>query len=1340
MAMVRACMVFVAVAVSAGGAAWAAGIGVVMLPDTGQRPVRVRVQWGGGEPQAWSGTIEVIDPTAVDAATRRLPVSWRTLSMEPDAAAFAHEASGMIHVHHPRAVDGDGLELSVGDWRRARLLVRLASREATQRPAVIDVAVADVIAIASQQPLDELGNRLTVKHAPGDGLRVTVAADGGGEFLEEAVGLVRRPGDRLRLRVEPLLAARPQSGGIIELRMRLKAARQAAEVAGQVTPLVPTDAPAGQAGPTAFEPVTFDVTLPVESGAYDVELEVIDRGSLRWSRTLAARTVQFAALSDEPRPPPAPGGWKQVYELDPGSPRLHERLRRLPSMPLPDVPLPTIPRPTLPLPSLPKPLSAAPLATVAAMVPRFSGLLAAGDSAVVSHPLGPMLRLPAAGAASEPSWEGIVLAAAEPGLPHAVEIDHPLDQEAEVGVTVLEAAAGGASVEARHAGGFKVSPSRFVAAGPRLATHRFVFWPTTRHPVIVITNPSTRSASLVGRVRVAVGPAQLPPADASGRRGGLVGAGGGQRKSYGLIASPGLAREFGGRGRGVANSAKATADWATHLSGAEHAADLLRSQSAGGALVAAYAGGAAIWPSALTRQAARWDACGGAVDADHVPRDLLVAVARTFSSAGLGLVPGLSFDAPLPAIEAAVASGAAPGLACVGRDGRVRRLTQGGLHYNILDPRVQRAVEDLVVEAASRVRGERSVEGFALLVPHDGWLHLPGVAWGLDDSTFSRFAATLPEPLAVVEGDARFVERARLVEGPLQAEWLAWRCREVAAFHARLAGALAAIDERWSLHVVPTSLFAIGGLSEAFAPTLARDAQEIDVVRVAGFDPTALPAAAADRVVFVTPRLHATGLGLRDAATAQAANRSGSLARAASAAKRRGVAIVEQAAALDLDELVPHGPFGSVELAGEVEVRAMAAGTAPLAEALAAGDADVVFDARLLLEQGPADVSRVGYEALPASRGEDVRGLPEPLAVRTVRTSGATWLQVVNASGAAVRAVLAVEGGATVVMDAVDGAPMPVAGGAVAVSLEPWAVRALVAEGEISISAGRVEYDEAVGREIAVEIERLRARRAVLDAPTPVDVLDNPGFELGTPEAGGRPAATIAGWEVVEPRRGGVALVHGMPQPDSVGRAVEFSSFNGLASLRSNPFPAPPTGRVSVAVWLRLEEGTAQPPLRIAVEGVQGEREYYRFAAVGGLTGGRPLTNAWSLFVLQVDDLPAEPVESMRVRFDLLGPGRVQIDDVRVFDLAFDESQRVQLTKLLSVIDQQFKAGQIGACLAGLQGYWPTFLRAFVAEPPAAVGAEATAAGGAKATPNAAPDPPQRQAGSVMDRMKGWWQ
>ena len=124
------------------------------------------------------------------------------------------------------------------------------------------------------------------------------------------------------------------------------------------------------------------------------------------------------------------------------------------------------------------------------------------------------------------------------------------------------------------------------------------------------------------------------------------------------------------------------------------------------------------------------------------------------------------------------------------------------------------------------------------------------------------------------------------------------------------------------------------------------------------------------------------------------------------------------------------------------------------------------------------------------------------------------------------------------------------------------------------------------------------------------------------------------------------------------------------------------------------------------------------------------------MFVLQVDDLPVATLESMRVRFDLLGPGRAEIDDVRVFDLAFDESQRVQLTRAISLLDRDWKEGLFAACIAGLEGYWPSFLESFVTD--AAVAAAAEQAMRAAMPPAA--KPVERQAGGMFDRVKSWWQ
>ena len=97
----------------------------------------------------------------------------------------------------------------------------------------------------------------------------------------------------------------------------------------------------------------------------------------------------------------------------------------------------------------------------------------------------------------------------------------------------------------------------------------------------------------------------------------------------------------------------------------------------------------------------------------------------------------------------------------------------------------------------------------------------------------------------------------------------------------------------------------------------------------------------------------------------------------------------------------------------------------------------------------------------------------------------------------------------------------------------------------------------------ARRIERLRQRLAVLEPPAPLDVLDNPGFELGldAPTSSGA-ALAVTGWELVEPRRGSLRLVAGMAAEaapaDVAGRTgLEFSSRNGLLDAPQQSLSAP---------------------------------------------------------------------------------------------------------------------------------------------------------------------------------------
>ena len=1305
------------------------------------RPVSIRVQWGGGTPQAWNGSVTVV------AATPGAMPEWRTICTEPDAAAMAHEADGAILVHQPRPVAADGVELSIADWRTARLRVRLAAVAGSQPETTVDVAVADALAGPVQQPLDGDGNRLVIRQASGDALRVTIANATGAPPGQAAL---RRPGDRVRLRVEPLLPVRTDHAGRYELRVRLLAGLKGETHDAQAVPIVPRESRGAADGDrrlTRCEPLEFEVTLPAREGTCDVELQAVEVGSLRWARPLASRTVQVVAVADRP-PDPSPAEWKIVHEVDPGSPRLHERLRRLPGAGLaqvgmPSIPLPAFPRPNVALPNMPLPNMPLPklpaVPTVSAMVPRFSGLLVAGHSTVEPHALGPMLLLPPAKAAGEPSWEGVVIAGAQPGIPHAVEIDYPSDQEAVIGASVLELDAVGALVEVRHAGGFEVRRDPY-AGGVELRRHRFVFWPTTRNPLVVVSNPSTRRPATIGKVRVLAGPSRLPAPSAPSAVAPTAG-----RQTFALWPTPDFTA-WGGVERVDETTGRGVADWSTHLAAIRHSAEWLSARRATGALVAVYAQGAAIWPSAVTRQAPRWGSGAAAEDGlDPQAKDLLGLLCRVYAGEGLRLVPGMAFDAPLPALETMLAGGGADavGIVCLGRDGRPRR-TSHSQHYNILDARVQQAVEEQVRELAVRLRGMQAVDGVALLMPHDGWLHLPGTATALDDATFARFLDSVGAEEPAAEGD-RYARRAELVEGPLRDMWLEWRADAVAAFHARLAAVLAEADPRLVLHIVPTTLFAVGDLATRFRPRLGTDAAAGDVLREAGLDP--LRSTAHPQVVFSMPHVHTAADGLLDRGLVAAANLAPAVADAARSARRRGIAIVEQPVSFDARPLASHGPFGAATPAGPCPIHAVptaAEAGRPLAESLIPADAEIVFDMRLsLAEFAAGDVGTAAFAALPAGQVSAVPDVPAPVVIRMLpQGAGATWMRVINAGAASGRIRIGLDGRPAGVVDVGDRSRIELGTDGVAtVPVGPWGVRTLLVDGGVTVRSARMDYDEAVSAVVAARIQDLRRRRAALEMPQPLDVLDNPGFEVG-PEVlgaafadGGR-AAAVTGWELVEQRRGSLDLVPGVRPPGAgggPGRGLAFSSVNGLASLHSNPFPPPPTGRVSVAVWLRIEDGAPQPPLRIAVEGLHDDREYYRFAAVGGLAGGRPLTAEWAQFVLPVDDLPTAGLESLRVRFDLLGPGRVLIDDVRVLDLAFEESQRVQLARLIARFEQSLATRDIGGCVVGLDGHWPRFLAEFVSD--AAVARMATVPVPV-AAPAAKPAPPA----GMLDRVRGWWQ
>ena len=94
-----------------------------------------------------------------------------------------------------------------------------------------------------------------------------------------------------------------------------------------------------------------------------------------------------------------------------------------------------------------------------------------------------------------------------------------------------------------------------------------------------------------------------------------------------------------------------------------------------------------------------------------------------------------------------------------------------------------------------------------------------------------------------------------------------------------------------------------------------------------------------------------------------------------------------------------------------------------------------------------------------------------------------------------------------------------------------------------------------------------------------------------------------------------------------------------------------------------------------------------------------------------MDDLPVDGLTELRIGFDLMSEGQVWIDNVQVYDTWFQQSEQRELLRSIALAYSHQANGQVSDCEQFLQGYWPRYLRQFVARneprvaeaPPAAI-------------------------------------
>jgi hypothetical protein len=1018
---------------------------------------------------------------------------------------------------------------------------------------------------------------------------------------------------------------------------------------------------------------TTTVPLPLAEGVYDLEATVSTRRRATpfvAEKLVTRRRVQLVVVGQQAEEVSSAEPARLVVELDPTQSNWWQRLTRLPQWSL--------------LPGF-----------------RAEGPLGNVKSQVIQRGGRDWTSLPVGG------WQAYPLPIDEVGVPHELDLDFPSDQPQTVAISIVEPNAAGKIVPVGLDTGLHLADEEITGIGARaveLPRHRLLFWPQTTSPLVLVTNLSNDQPAVFGRFRVSRAASLTPLPEAVA----------GRRQVIAFFERPLFAECFHAPESLDPETGRSLEDWRTFLEGGERLVRYMRHVGYDGLAIACVSEGSALFDSPHLQPTPKHDrGVFFGSGQDPIRKDVAEMLFRLCDREGLTLIPVVEFATPLPALErlrhaltddpAGIDLVDASGASWIQRNG-IRR--GKAAHYNPLDQRVQQAMAEVIDEVARRYAAHPSFGGVAINLHPDGYAQLPDAEWGLDPITVRRFQAEMVQNQVSNDSPLEEMPTTAWLAGAGRSAWLDWRSQQLAAFYARLARTVAQQKPSARLYLAGARLVESKPIQRAFRPTLPRQADVQVAMKELGLgwqDAQQPPA-----LVFLRPHL----LTIDDAAS-EGANCDFNVAKEVdryfAKSEFTGSQFLHDPVGWRLptfDELSPFGKDNTfLSLVAQISPPG-ATNCRRFAHALSASDAQVIFEGGWMLQLGQEESLRRFFEVyrqLPAQRfgnliDDDRR--TQPLEIRALKQNDATFVYVLNDSPWQVEASLRVELPATATFESLANSGsvetlIREADQAVwSLSLKPYDLKAFrVGSAHLRVLDSSVSLPPDVLRELQTRIVSLGSRAAQLRNPPTLKLLANPGFEAGAISSGRLPDWTLEG----DPQS--IQLeAHDVYEGQ---QALRASGQGQTILLRSESFKPPPSGRLSVS--LRAKRADSKPPPRVRLVLEADGRLYYPWAPIGADDADHALTEEWKEFVFRVSQLPA--VDSkLKIGVEITGHGSVLIDDVRLFDLfVLDDHEQKALAHILSLADFQLRKGFVADCLRSLNGYWPRYLMAHVAEAPPAV-------------------------------------
>jgi hypothetical protein len=1221
--------------------------------DQSTETIRLRIYWGGGKPQQWQGSIQV---------SQGQFTNLQPLGVSVDAAASVIGLDQRLQINHWSPTSYGGVDVDVPYLAGNGLRLNLRDRNHPEASFDDQVPLQDLLHQPYSESLDAEGNRIVITRAPGDQLPLGI----------EREHLIFEPQERfefaLRVKHTDWVSQRVNCKIRIQPSVSLPSERSrtwgAALTANfqdhEQTKTVSFDLDASGSAPEQ----RIDWLLPKEEGVYTFSMELTtpwQQASLK-PRTTVRRQLQVVVIASQPPTASDEKAWRSILTIDPvrgGAPAAN--------------PLFSIGRKNESHPPLGNDL---------------------GRSVMIESQT--MLELGVGG------WQAIPLLFDQLGQPHLIEIEYLADQPMNVGFSLLEMNVNGQIPAYGIDSGLHIPPSLieiYPRSEPRLRKrHQLVCWPQERLSYLLIANRDSQNSAIIGNIELWVGPKRLPveqetPAlgepssttslkvNFSGEQNASSSEWNAPRRTFMAFSESGIFEKNFGAREAMDPVGGSFDDWQTYYQGADRLVQYLKSHGYSGAYVTVASDGSTLYPSRILGSTPRLDTgVLFSTGQDPMRKDVLELLFRLCEREGLTLVPALVLNGALPRVEVlrSEVEGTDRVAGLVHWNGTPAETQKPHFPiYNPLHPLVQDQGVAAVEELSARYARFRSFGGIAVICRPDSYSILAGQQWGYDDETLNEFWRTAGRTSELPEDRQ---QRREYLFGSQMNQWLQWRAQSLASWYGRMAREIRNHHATANLFLAPVDLYRNEEMEASLAPGLHSPVDYRKQMLRLGWDPPTL--AQLEGVKILKSKRLAPNQSLarnRHEISLDNQRHADEFFRDCGAIGELFVHRIPWAHFSQLQEQVPFQGQQSALMRLQPLAPAGAWSQQRFLNSLRAGDMLCLVDGGQMMPTGQERELREMisvFRQLPAVPFREVsladsafklRSTELPVIVRQFLGAGQLWFYVVNASPWPCKVRLRFSSDASdplaismfhdiSIQQTLEGTQR-----IIELELRPLSMTGGMVQSPLPIENYQFELPPQAADKLRKQVHVLQAKLVRSINSQALDVLSNGDFENN-----GQPL--LSGWEFNQQGTRGISLNN---QDAFQGESSLRMNNEGSTPvwIRSNSFPLPETGRLSISVWLKTPNSALQPPLRISIEGTTSDAGYYRFGSLGGLAPDpqfNQLTDQWQRFALHFDDLPMDRLTNVRVGLDLMGAGVVDVDRFEIYDRWFDERDAKAINQRLA--------------------------------------------------------------------------